>query len=147
MFGNDSNERRQAANGWLSRAKEFLDSARSDLEERRYTISCFLSHQAIELSLKGLLRWEGAERPEPTHQLVTLWEDAITKSSNLRNVVGDLRPQLDMMEKYYIGGRYEIFITSMDDVPFDEYDEETAQQSVALAQIIYEAIRKIVPNL
>ena len=145
MSGNDGSERRQAANGWLSRAQEFLDSARSDLEERRYTISCFLSHQAVELSLKGLLRWEGTERPEPTHQLVTLWEDAIAKSSSLRNMVGDLRSQLDMMEKYYIGGRYEIFITSMDGVPFDEYDEETAQQSVALATIVYKAIRKMVP--
>lgn len=95
--------------------------------------------------MKGLLRWEGSERPEPTHQLVTLWEEAITKGSALQNMVGDLRPRLDLMEKYYIGGRYEIFM-SMDGAPFDEYDEETAQQSVDLATTIYDAIRKIVPT-
>jgi HEPN domain-containing protein len=67
----------EAVQAWLDHANEDLDMARRALQPpTRVKGACGHAHLAVEMALKGYLTWLGVERPERSHDLVELGEEA-----------------------------------------------------------------------
>jgi len=93
---------REEALDWLEEAKVDVMRAERALEDKDYSLSCYMSQQAIEKALEacfiGLLR----KRPPRVHDLVMLYEE-------LRHVLplpNETRESLPEVSQYYVTARY-----------------------------------------
>ena len=113
---------------WLSTAKSDLEFAEVGLAKKFPVQTCFLSQQAVEKALKGVLVF--LKRPYPkTHSLLEL--------SRLVPEL-DLKPHrlnLTILDGYYAPLRYPDALPKGG--PLDTVGAKEAKEAVALARIVY----------
>jgi len=117
------------ANKWFQVAEDDLKSASDLLKSGIYRNVCFLSQQAVEKSLKGLLAYLGIEFAK-THKLIELFR-LLTKHGMILDIEENDLKQLDA---YYIEPRYP-------NAHFEIYEKEEAGQALKIAKAIIEKIK------
>ncbi|HHT9133749.1 MAG TPA: HEPN domain-containing protein [Candidatus Avalokitesvara rifleensis] len=118
-----------AAEKWFKQAKHDLEMAERNIQIEGYDVAAFLAHQAVEKLLKSILIVEGKEVPK-THKL-----DKLGQLLNLQTEVVD--KVLDLTEDYALSRYPDISL----EVPYLEYDKETAERKVAIAKEIFEILK------
>lgn len=118
-----------AAEKWFKQARHDLEMAKRNIQIEGYDVAAFLAHQAVEKLLKSILIVEGKEIPK-THKL-----DKLGQLLNLQSEVID--KILDLTEDYALSRYPDISL----EVPYLEYDKETAERKVAIAEEIFEILK------
>lgn len=110
---------------WWKQANEDLETARINLDARRYYACVFFAHQAAEKALKALFIETMREMPTKTHNLIALGK-ALEAPEEIMTAVRDLGPE-------YITSRYP---DAAYGVPAELYDEKLARAHLIQAEEI-----------
>jgi len=108
---------------WLKQAKEDLDSAKKNLQIKKYYLVAFLSQQSCEKGLKALLMLKTKRRIFETHSLVELGRQA--------GVPEEILYELRRLAPEYIISRYP---DATESVPYENYDESIAKDRLNRAE-------------
>src|SRR5262245_43895677 len=119
----------------LRQAERDLDNARKNIAIEAYEVSAFLAEQAVEKYLKGLWVLVKSEPAPHTHSLTELG-DGIGVPADMRRHLADLAPD-------YTVSRYP---DAANAVPYELYDQETAQEKVRAAEQVIEWLRNRIPR-
>lgn len=124
-------EKKTLAKEWINRAISDLKYAYAgEKETGQHHITCYLCHQAVEKTLKGLLVLEG-ETPKKTHHLGLLVSEIAKHYPDF----SDLKQSIRRLDKYYIPARYPDDMT----MEFTSDDAksalETADKVIELAKV------------
>jgi HEPN domain-containing protein len=114
------------AKKWIAQALHDLDMADRNLSIEGYDVAAYLSHQAVEKLLKGIIAMKG-ERIPKSHYI-----DELGKSLNLPDHI--LEYLYDLSVDYQLA-RYP---DMSDIIPYKHYTKPIAQQKVKYAQYIFE---------
>ena len=99
---------------WMKMAEDDISSAESNLKNKKYYVSAFLSNQSVEKSLKLFLINEKGLFP-PVHDLVLLGKKC--------NLDKSLLDKCEELSKVYIEARYGV----LDDViPSEKFNKSDA---------------------
>ncbi len=115
----------------LKQADRDLDNARKNLTIQAYEVAAFLSQQAVEKYLKGAWVATKGEPAPHTHALTELG-DGLGVPADLRRHLADLTPD-------YTVSRYP---DAANAVPYELYDESTAQTKVQNAEAVITWLRR-----
>lgn len=111
----------------IKKGLEALEGAKVALDRGLYWISCFLSHQAIELYVKGLLTYRTGAFPL-THNLITL----ISMLSN--NPPSEVIESARFLNPHYTASRYSAR---------DMYRKDDAEECIRRAEVIIKWLRSL----
>ena len=113
---------------WDNRAKSDLEDARLVLQNTsHYDQVCFLSHQAVEKSLKGALIGRGVQ-PDKSHDTAQL----AARLNKLGYHLKQFHNQLQELDRLYVPSRYPKVGNS--------FSQEKAVQNLELAETIYKQV-------
>ena len=128
-----SKEETQLITDWLRLAQENLQVATSTItaEYAPYHTVCFLCQNSAERYLKAYLIYQGWELKK-THDLNELLLFCVEYNNKLET----LRDDCEILNEYITSARYP------GDLPFDNFDEEQAQEAITSANRISETIQK-----
>jgi HEPN domain-containing protein len=118
---------------WWKQSIEDLETARVNLDTKRFYACVFFSHQAAEKGLKALFIESMREMPTKTHNILALGK-ALNAPDDIMTSIRDLSPE-------YITSRYP---DAAYGVPAELYNEELAKKHLGQAEEILGWIR---PNL
>ncbi len=93
---------REEAFDWLEEAKMDLQRAVRSLNDRDYSLSCYMSQQAIEKALKALIIGFKHKSPPHVHDLVVLYEHV----RNILRLHDNIIERLPEVSQYYVTARY-----------------------------------------
>lgn len=108
---------------WYKQAKIDLDAAKKILNIEQYYVSCFLSQQAAEKSLKALYIHITKELPPHTHNLIEIGT-SLKCPSEIMVCLRELNPA-------YTVSRYP---NAANGIPAEQYDKEIAQRHIKCAE-------------
>lgn len=127
------------AQRWFKQARHDLENARRNLKDKFYSDTCFMAEQASQKALKAYIYFSG-ERNIVIHSLTKLVSECMNKDSSFETLKREAR----ILDKYYIPTRYPDALP-IPAVPYEEYGEEEALESVEYAQKILDFVeRKII---
>lgn len=106
------------ARKWIDQALHDLHMAEKNLTIQGYDIAAFLSHQAVEKLLKGIIAMKG-ERIPKTHYI-----DELGKSLNLPDTI------LDILYDLSVDYQFARYPDMSDIVPYLHYTETIALRKV-----------------
>ncbi len=107
---------------WMRVARDDLDSARSNFENKKYYVAAFLSQQAAEKALKALLLKKSG-RMIKIHDLVILGRKV--------NLPQDLLNKCELLSRAYIETRYDF----MDDkIPSQKFRAKNSLEYFNIAK-------------
>lgn len=116
------------AQDWLDQARRDLDHARHDVESDYHEWACFSAHQSAEKALKALYQHLGGEAWG--HSTKRLMEELSTHL----DVTPDLVDAARILDRFYIPTRYP---NGFDDgKPADYYIQKDSQQAIDCAETI-----------
>jgi len=118
---------------WLRQAKEDLISAEILNREKRFSLSCFLSHQAAEKALKAV--WILKDKDPWGHSLKKLVEDLGEK------FLEGAEKDLIYLDKFYIPTRYPNGVP-YPLIPEEVYKEEDSRKALKVAEKIIKKVEK-----
>ena len=87
---------------WFEEAKVDLDRARRALNDGDYSLSCYMSQQAVEKAMKAVIIGLRRERPPHLHDLTALYE-FIREKVQLPASLVEVLPEVS---QYYVTARY-----------------------------------------
>ena len=87
---------------WFEEAKVDLDRARRALNDGDYSLSCYMSQQAVEKAMKAVIIGLRRERPPHLHDLTALYE-LIREKVQLPASLVEVLPEVS---QYYVTARY-----------------------------------------
>jgi len=119
---------------WLRQAEHDLSDAEYSLAGRRYSLVCFLCHQAAEKALKAFLYARGAEQVLG-HSVA----DLVRECGGLDDDFLPLRPKAAPLDLYYVPTRYPNSLPG--GIPAEAFDESDARRALGLAGEVIEAVR------
>ena len=114
----------------IKQASRDLENARKNLNIEAYEVSSFLAQQSVEKYLKSLWIYLRKENPPTTHTLTELGQ-GIGIPEKLKHNLANLTPD-------YTVSRYP---DAANGVPYEMYDQETAESKVLLAEEVILWIR------
>ena len=116
---------------WLRQSEDDLDSAKKNIEIRKYYVSSFLSQQSVEKSLKALvLKKEG--KLIKTHN--------VSKLGKILNIPKELLIKITHIEPVYQETRYPDVASK---TPSEEFEEKDAVEFFNIAQEVLEWVKKM----
>ena len=118
------------AEQWFQVAEDDLKSCQYLLESQIYRNVCFLSQQAVEKYIKGLLALKNIEFYK-THDLIEL--NRILKDNNIELNIS--QKNLQTLNVLYIEARYP-------DAYFEIYSKDDAEHALNTAKIIISEVKK-----
>jgi HEPN domain-containing protein len=119
----------------LRQADRDLENARKNLTTQAYEVVAFLAQQAVEKYLKGAWVVTNREPAPHTHALTELG-DGLGVPADLRRRPADLTPD-------YTVSRYPDAASA---VPYDLYDEPTAQSKIQHAEVVIAWLKRKIAN-
>jgi len=117
---------------WISRAEDLISEARNLVEKGVYWLACFLSHQAVEFYLKGILADKLGFFPF-THDLVELLREIKGIGEEVPTRVFE---SAELLTPHYLTSRYP-------GKRAIEYDERRAKLCLMHAEVIVNWARKL----
>lgn len=119
----------------IKQAERDLENARKNISIGAYEVSAFLAEQSVEKYLKACWMALKKEAPPFTHSLTELGDGL--------GVPGTLRKHLVSLTADYTTARYP---DAANGVPYEIYDQETAESKVASAEAILQWLREQIPG-
>ena len=126
---------RGEAQRWLAQSRYDLRVARHDAEGGFWSAACFSAQQAGEKACKALLYLSG-ERMVLGHSVAELVKGCTAFSS----AMGALLQDGIALDRYYIPTRYPNGLPG--GVPAESFNENDAEQAIAAAERLTEAVAK-----
>jgi len=126
----------EAFNALIKRGRDFLNSARANLERGLYDIACFEADQAVQLVLKAHIQRLGVSVPR-THSIRRLLGHlgSLTgKGDEVSDFVSRLRGELITLEDAYLRSRYAM----------EGYVKEDAELFIRVAEEVIEFVESII---
>ncbi len=128
---------------WIRQASEDIDAAKYNHKGKKFFISCFLSHQAVEKILKGYLIYKGFEH---------IWGHSVSDlSKECEKIDKDfesLRKEILILDKYYIPTRYPNGLPG--GIPAEVFTERDSFETISLSEkalkFIFEKERELKEN-
>ena len=114
------------ARKWIEQALHDLNMAEKNLSIEGYDVAAFLSHQAVEKLLKGIIAKNG-ERIPKTHYI-----DELGKSLNLPENI------LELLYDLSVDYQFARYPDMSDVVPYLHYTESIARRKVKNTRCIFE---------
>ena len=111
----------------IKKAEDWLETAKDALREGRFWLTCYASHQAVELYAKGVLFMRAGSYPF-THNLVTLIK-LIDLNASIE-VLNSCR----VLNPHYSASRYD---------SSSIYDKDTAEQCLTHAEVVITWLRTL----
>lgn len=128
---------REEAIDWLEEAKVDLKRAERSLNDEDYSLSCYMSQQAIEKSLKALLISKKRIRPPHTYDLTVLYEGV----SDILSLSEEIEEKLPEVSQYYVTSRYpNAGITR----PSKSFNRRQAERAIGVARYIVEKVEGLI---
>lgn len=127
----------EAAERWLTFAREDMRVAEMTLGEGIYNQACFHSQQCVEKALKGMIAHRGSMPPR-THALADLL--GLLPSEWLK----DKRDDVLGLDNYYIPTRYPDALPGM--LPEGLPGQIEAEEAVNLARLTLEKVTELVKD-
>ena len=126
---------REEVNIWWKQAKKDFESAEKNYKLKEYYLVAFLCQQAVEKALKALLikKLKNPEEFINKHSLIFLGKKC--------KVPNKFYPFLRDLTRDYIIARYP-GIASLEEPPYELYDEEKARKVLKETKLILEWIKK-----
>lgn len=121
---------KEIANKWFKQAKHDLLMAEKNITIEGYDIASFLAQQAVEKLLKSIFALEGKDIPK-THYI----DDLSRKLGLSDEIIDDV---LDLTIDYTFSRYPDV----AERVPYEEYDEDIAQEKIERARRIFERLRE-----
>lgn len=116
---------------WIKQAKHDLEMAEKSISIQGFDVCAFLSQQAVEKYLKALYLKTKNELPPKTHLLDVLGEKL--------NLPKEIMDDLYELTEDYFSSRYPDIL---DQVPYEAYDKELAEEKLKTAKIVVNWIIK-----
>ncbi len=120
---------------WFKQACHDLEMAEKNIGIEGYDVAAFLAHQSVEKLLKSICAMEGKKIPR-THYI-----DELAKTLNFSEEIID--EILDLTIDYTFARYPDVG----EHIPYEEYDEEIAQDKVERAKRIFSLVRSTYNNL
>lgn len=120
---------------WLDQALRDLDDARFSREGARHNLACFLSQQAAEKAVKGLLVFHGDENIL-THSVANLCD----RSAAFVEAFKELRYDGASLDVFYIPTRYPNGLPG--GLPSDAFGPPDSERAIASAERIIESVQR-----
>lgn len=120
---------------WLEQARRDLDDARFARTGHRHNLTCFLSQQAAEKALKGLLILRGREEVWG-HSVADLCEQTTELDPSFEELRGDAAG----LDVYYIPTRYPNGLPG--GLPADAFDATDSDRALTRSERIIDAVRR-----
>lgn len=117
---------------WFLQARDTLESAYEDLNNKKYNWACFKAQQAAEYAVKGLIYGLGSI--PIGHSVLRLLGRLRRRGVDVEGVMGYAR----VLDRHYIPTRYPN--AHPDGPPYEYYDERTAREALEAAEKILGAI-------
>lgn len=121
---------------WLTEAEEELETARWDLQGRRYSAACFWSQQAAEKALKAFLFHRG-RRTVLAHSIAELAGECIAQEQ----AFPEFAVKGMLLDRYYVPTRYPNSLP-FPAVPARAFSQQEAEDAVVAAETIVTAVRE-----
>lgn len=122
---------------WIEEAKVDLKRAERSLSEGDYSLSCYMSQQAIEKSFKALLIFKKRVRPPHVHDLTTLYSEI----SDVFQLPRELEERLPEISQYYVTSRYpNAGITR----PSKSFNIRQAERALEVAKFVVEKATELI---
>lgn len=118
------------AQKWLKQALHDLAMAEKNVEISGYDVAAFLAHQSVEKLLKAVFILRGKKVPK-THYI-----DELAKELKLENTI--INSLADLTVDYMFSRYPDV----SENVPYEEYDKETAIEKVQIAKKLFELLKK-----
>lgn len=132
ISGRGDSAMREIAKQLLKQAEKDFSVAKQNLKLGNYYITAFLCQQAAEKLLKAVLIIEEKKEPEKSHDLKTL-------VLALKNVDAKIKIYCSRINPHYFQARYP---DAANGVPFEQYDEEYAEELVSMAGAVFAYFKK-----
>jgi HEPN domain-containing protein len=120
---------------WIKQAEYTLDSAREDMENRRFSWACFKAQQSAEYAVKGLLY--GIGLIPVGHSLIRLVGPLKRRGLDVNEALRHSR----LLDRHYIPTRYPN--AHPEGSPFEYYDEYTAKEAIHSAEVILNFVLEV----
>lgn len=117
---------------WIRQAEYTLESAREDMENRRFSWACFKAQQSAEYAVKGLLYGIGSI--PVGHSLIRLVGRLKRRGVDVDEALRHSR----LLDRHYIPTRYPN--AHPEGSPFEYYDEDTAKEAIHSAEAILDFV-------
>jgi len=127
---------REEALDWFEEAKADLSRAVRALRDGDYSLSCYMSQQAIEKAFKALIIGIKHRRPPHINDLVALYE-AIKDVLVLPEEVTERLPEVS---QYYVTARYPNAGVRRPSISFSRLQ---AERALRVAQDVIEKVREV----
>ncbi len=120
---------------WVKEAKNTLESAKSDVENKFFNWACFKCQQSAEFSIKGFLYGKGLT--PFGHSLTKLIKMVENLGIDISSIVGFCKK----LDHFYIPARYPNSYPS--GAPFEYYDAQIAIEAVEYAQSVLNFVESL----
>ncbi len=127
---------REEAYDWFEEAKADFRRAERALNDEDYSLSCYMSQQAIEKTFKALMIGLKHIRPPHVHDLVMLYQYV----KNILKLPGEIVSKLPEVSQYYVTTRYPNAGLRRPSISFSKLQAENALE---VAQIVIKEAEKI----
>jgi HEPN domain-containing protein len=121
---------------WVSKARDNLKWASDNLPLTNFPLVCFLSQQAVELLLKGLI-YSKKQIPPKTHNLVRLENVCAELGFDLKQHQEDLA----LLSEFYFETRYP------DEVLSELNEQAVAEKALKSAKSIFDKVLPLFGDL
>ncbi|MGB9660265.1 MAG: HEPN domain-containing protein [Nitrososphaerales archaeon] len=120
---------------WIKQAEYTLESAREDMENRRFSWACFKAQQSVEYAVKGLLYGIGSI--PVGHSLTRLFGRLKRRGVDVDEALKHSR----LLDRHYIPTRYPN--AHPEGSPFEYYDEDTAREAIHSAETLLNFVLEV----
>jgi|SRR3989344_4691775 len=126
------------ARRWLREAENTLRQARHAVEQKEYSLACFLAEQTSQKALKAVLFWDGA-RLVAIHSIAEL----LKNNSLIHKEFSKIIDQGGRLDQYYLSSRYPDAVPEPS-IPSELFGKDQADEAVVIATTIFDFSRAII---
>lgn len=122
--------KKEMALKWLKQALHDLEMAEKNIAIGGYDVTAFLAHQSVEKLLKAIFIIRGRRVPK-THHI-----DDLARDLKLQKEI------IDSVLELTVDYTFSRYPDVAERVPYEEYDQQIAQEKVRIAGEIFEALKE-----
>ncbi len=122
---------KERSKNWLEQAEHDLTAASSNFKLKDFSLTCFLSEQSAQKSLKAFLISKKQAHSQ-IHAITNLLEQSAKFNSEFNKFIDNGK----ILDKYYLSTRYPDTLPEPL-LPFMAYSEKEAEEAIGISQRIF----------
>lgn len=129
-------DKKEEALRWIKQVKEDLEVAKYNHQGKKFFVSCFYSHQAVEKTLKGYLIYKGIEYIWG-NSILNLLKECLKFDKNFNK----FKEKVVLLDRFYIPTRYPNGLPG--GIPAEFFTEKDSNEAISIAEEIYNFISNL----